>query len=179
ARPVHSYLSVVELGMYEMTGKIHQELLGKGIKPDSDEWRLQVDQKMSEQRERMLNRIFPTIPEDRYFCFYPMNKKRGEEKNWYLTPMEKRQAMMRDHGAIGRKYGGKVTQIITGSIGFDDWEWGVYLFAKDPVVFKKLIYEMRFDEASAAYAEFGPFYVGLQFAASSLPAFLEGETPSL
>ena len=87
--------------------------------------------------------------------------------------------MMLDHGKIGRHYSGQVTQIITGSIGFDDWEWGVDLFADDPLVFKKLIYEMRFDEASAWYAEFGPFYVGLQFSPSELPKYLEGRVPAL
>jgi chlorite dismutase len=93
--------------------------------------------------------------------------------------MESRARMMRDHGVIGRHYAGAVTQIISGSIGFDDWEWGVDLFADDPLVFKKLIYEMRFDEASAWYAEFGPFYVGLQFSAAELPRLLEGDTPAL
>ena len=81
--------------------------------------------------------------------------------------------------AIGRGYAGKVTQVISGSIGYDDWEWGVDLFADDPLVFKKLIYEMRFDEASAKFAEFGPFYTGLQFAAGELPAFLNGKVPSM
>ena len=89
-----------------------------------------------------------------------MNKHRGEAKNWYATPFEERARMMRDHGVIGRGYAGQVNQIISGSIGFDDWEWGVDLFADDPVVFKKLVYEMRFDEASSWYGEFGPFYVG-------------------
>ena len=84
-----------------------------------------------------------------------MNKRRGEDKNWYAVPFEERARMMRDHGVIGRHYAGAVNQIISGSIGFDDWEWGVDLFADDPVVFKKLVYEMRFDEASAWYAEFG------------------------
>ncbi len=87
--------------------------------------------------------------------------------------------MMREHGLIGRQYAGKVNQIISGSIGFDDWEWGVDLFADDPVVFKKLIYEMRFDEASALYAEFGPFYIGLQFSAAELPKLLAGKVPAL
>ena len=86
--------------------------------------------------------------------------------------------MMRDHGVIGRHYAGAVTQIISGSIGFDDWEWGVDLFADDPLVFKKLIYEMRFDEASAWYAEFGPFYIGLQFSPEELPKLLAGEVPA-
>jgi chlorite dismutase len=86
--------------------------------------------------------------------------------------------MMREHGMIGRHYSGRVTQVISGSIGFDDWEWGVDLFAQDPLVFKKLIYEMRFDEASAKFAEFGPFYVGLQFAPPQLAAYLGGRVPA-
>jgi peroxiredoxin len=87
--------------------------------------------------------------------------------------------LMRDHGKIGRHYAGAVTQVISGAIGLDDWEWGVDLFADDPLVFKKLIYEMRFDEASALYADFGPFYVGLQFDAAELPRLLAGEVPAL
>jgi chlorite dismutase len=87
--------------------------------------------------------------------------------------------MMREHGMIGRHYAGRVTQVISGSIGFDDWEWGVDLFAQDPLVFKKLIYEMRFDEASAKFAEFGPFYTGLQFAPGQLASYLDGQVPAL
>jgi chlorite dismutase len=108
-----------------------------------------------------------------------MNKRRGEIHNWYSEPFARRAEMMSEHGKVGREYTGKVTQIISGSIGLDDWEWGVDLFADDPLTFKKLIYEMRFDEASAKFAEFGPFYVGLQFASSELLKFLEGELPSL
>jgi chlorite dismutase len=107
-----------------------------------------------------------------------MDKRRGEIKNWYTVPFEKRAAMMRDHGFIGREYTGQVTQIVSGSTGLDDWEWGVDLFADDPLVFKKLIYDMRFDEASAEYAEFGPFYVGLRFPARELPRLLEGQVPA-
>ena len=128
-------------------------------------------------RKTMEGRLRPDIPARRYVCFYPMDKKRGEEKNWYDAPFAERQRMMQDHGFIGRGYAGRVTQIISGSIGFDDWEWGVDLFADDPVVFKKLIYEMRFDEASALYGLFGPFYMGLQFRAEELGALLEGRTP--
>ena len=108
-----------------------------------------------------------------------MNKHRGEVKNWYAEPFEARAKMMLEHGKIGRHYAGRVTQIISGAIGFDDWEWGVDLFADDPVVFKKLIYEMRFDEASVWYGEFGPFYTGLQFSPSELPKYLEGAVPQL
>ena len=92
--------------------------------------------------------------------FYPMNKKRGEQINWYTLPMDERRGMMRSHGTIGHKYHGIVQQMISGSVGFDDWEWGVTLFTEDPLQFKKLVYEMRFDEVSARFADFGPFYVG-------------------
>jgi chlorite dismutase len=174
-----SYVSIVELGLYEMTGKIHQDLQVRGLKTGSEEFERAFDEEMKTQRERMIGRLYTEIPRRRHVCFYPMNKKRGETKNWYTVPFEKRAAMMREHGFIGRAYAGQVTQVISGSIGFDDWEWGVDLFADDPVVFKKLIYEMRFDEASADYAEFGPFYVGLQFSARHLPDLLEGQTPPL
>jgi peroxiredoxin len=175
--PTTSYVSVVELGMYEMTAKIHRELGGRGLKPGSDEYERAFDEEMKTQRERVMGRLFTDIPRRRYVCFYPMNKRRGEDKNWYRVPFEERAEMMREHGIIGRHYAGNVTQIISGSIGFDDWEWGVDLFADDPLVFKKLIYEMRFDRASAEFAEFGPFYVGLQFDVSDLGALLDGRTP--
>jgi peroxiredoxin len=126
-----------------------------------------------------MSRLFLDMPKGRYVCFYPMNKRRGEALNWYSEAFERRASMMREHGTIGRHYAGKVTQIISSSIGFDDWEWGVDLFADDPVVFKKLIYEMRFDEASAKFAEFGPFYTGMQFASSNLAAFLSGQLAGL
>jgi peroxiredoxin len=174
-----SYVSVVELGMYEMTAQIHGRLRERDLKAGTPEFESAFDAEMEEQRRRVYGRLFQEVPPRRYVCFYPMNKRRGEDKNWYAVPFEERARMMRDHGVIGRHYAGKVTQIISGSIGFDDWEWGVDLFADDPVVFKKLVYEMRFDEASAWYAEFGAFYVGLQFAASELPKYLEGEVPLL
>jgi chlorite dismutase len=107
-----------------------------------------------------------------------MDKKRGDMRNWYQVPIADRQKMMSEHGLIGRRYAGQVTQIISGSVGFDDWEWGVDLFADDPLVFKKLVYEMRFDEASAAYGLFGTFYVGLRFFAAELGTFLAGQTPT-
>jgi len=174
-----SYVSVLELGMYEMTAQIHARLAAKGLKAGSEEFDQAFDAEMEEQRKRVIGRLYPEIPPRRYVCFYPMNKRRGEDKNWYAVPVEQRGRMMRDHGLIGRHYAGAVTQIISGSIGFDDWEWGVDLFADDPLVFKKLIYEMRFDEASALYAEFGPFYTGLQFSPSELPKLLEGQVPAL
>jgi chlorite dismutase len=177
--PTTSFVSMVELAMYEMTTQIHKRLGERGLKTGSDEFEAAFDAELEEQRKRVGARLWIDPPARRHVCFYPMNKRRGEHKNWYLESMEERSRMMLDHGRIGRHYSGQVTQIITGSIGFDDWEWGVDLFADDPLVFKKLIYEMRFDEASAWYAEFGPFYVGLQFSPSELPKYLEGAVPEL
>jgi len=174
-----SYVSIVELGMYEMTAKIHQQLAGRSLKQGSEEFDRAFDEEMNQQKNRVMGRLFPEIPARRHVCFYPMNKRRGESKNWYSVPFERRGEMMLEHGIVGRYYAGRVTQIISGSIGFDDWEWGVDLFADEPLVFKKLIYEMRFDEASAVYAEFGPFYIGLQFSPNNLLTFLEGRTPDL
>ena len=123
-----------------------------------------------------LPRLYPEIPSAKYFCFYPMDRKRAEEKNWYQVPMAERQRMMHEHGMIGRRYADCVRQIITGSIGFDDWEWGVDLFADDPLVFKKLIYEMRFDEVSAVYALFGTFYVACGSTLRALPVYFSSGT---
>ena len=176
--PTTSYVSIVELGLYEMTGKLHQQL-GAKHKPGSDEFEAAFDAEMETQRQRVMSRLFIELPKSRYVCFYPMNKKRDEANNWYSESFERRASMMREHGMIGRTYSGRVTQVISGSIGYDDWEWGVDLFASDPLVFKKLIYEMRFDEASARFAEFGPFYTGLQFTPDQLASYLRGSIPSL
>jgi chlorite dismutase len=104
-----------------------------------------------------------------------MDRKRGEQVNWYTVPFADRQRMMHEHGLIGRRYGDRVKQIISGSIGMDDWEWGVDLFADDPVVFKKLIYEMRFDEVSAVYALFGQFFIGVRLPIEKLGGWLAGK----
>lgn len=157
-----SYLSVVEMGLYESTMKTYTSLAEKGIQPHTPEWNGEIEETLVRQREAMAPRIFPEMPAAKFVCFYPMDRKRGETKNWYQLSMAERQRQMHEHGMIGRRYAGMVKQIITGSIGFDDWEWGVDLFADDPLVFKKLIYEMRFDEVSAVYALFGTFYIGVR-----------------
>ena len=174
-----SYVSIVELGLYDMTAKLHRQLSERGLVPGSDDYNKAFDEEMDRQRQRVMARLFGPIPRARYVCFYPMDKRRGEVHNWYTVDFARRAEMMLEHGKVGREYSGKVTQVISGSIGFDDWEWGVDLFADDPVTFKKLIYEMRFDEASAKYAEFGAFYTGLQFSPSELVKLLEGELPAL
>ncbi|QQK78062.1 heme-dependent peroxidase [Salicibibacter cibarius] len=135
--PAYSYVSVVELGKYMFKGE------GDPLEDPS-----------------IRERIFPILPKWEHICFYPMDKKREGDDNWYMMPAKDRGQLMYGHGMVGRKYAGYVKQVITGSVGFDDWEWGVTLFAHDVLQFKKLVYEMRFDEASARFAEFGPFYVG-------------------
>jgi chlorite dismutase len=170
--PTTSYLSIVELGLYESTSDTYTELARRNLKPHSEEWKREVEAVLERHRKAMAPRLWPEIPGAKYICFYPMDRRRGESKNWYQEPMADRQRMMKEHGLIGRRYAGEVRQIITGSIGFDDWEWGVDLFAEDPLVFKKLIYEMRFDHVSAVYALFGAFYVGLRVPAAGLGEIL-------
>jgi hydrogen peroxide-dependent heme synthase len=172
-----SYVSVVELGLYDSTIRLQGALAQRELAPGSPEWAAEISGTLEQQRKSMHPRLWPEIPRRRYHCFYPMDKKRADGNNWYSLPMAQRGKLMREHGVIGRKYAGEVTQIISGSIGFDNWEWGVDLFADDPVVFKRLIYEMRFDEASALYAVFGPFYISLRFEAFDLQKLMQGKTP--
>ncbi|PZE21319.1 hydrogen peroxide-dependent heme synthase [Paenibacillus xerothermodurans] len=135
--PTYSYVSIVELGSYM-------------AKPGEDPM----------QDPEIVARLKPTLPKAKHVCFYPMNKRREGNDNWYMLSVEERRAFMRNHGMIGRNYAGKIKQIITGSMGLDDWEWGVTLFADDALQFKKIVHEMRFDETSARFGEFGDFYVG-------------------
>lgn len=170
--PTTSYLSIVELGLYESTGKVYGGLANEGVEPHSEPWKNFIADTLDRQRKAMAPRLFPEVPPTSYVCFYPMDRRRGEDKNWYSLPLEQRAALMHEHGLVGRRYAGEVRQIISGSIGLDDWEWGVDLFAEDPLVFKKLIYEMRFDPVSAVYAQFGPFYVGTRCNAERLAQLL-------
>jgi hydrogen peroxide-dependent heme synthase len=172
--PVHSYLSVVELGLYESSAKTYTELAEKGLESHTPEWKSGIQEVIDRQSAAMAPRLFPAIPESKYICFYPMNRKRGEQLNWYTLPLQERQRMMHEHGLIGRRYADEVRQIISASIGLDDHEWGVDLFADDPLAFKKLIYEMRFDEVSAVYALFGTFYVGIRVKLANLHIWLAG-----
>jgi len=174
--PYGSYVSVLELGLYDATAKIHAELTQRELPPQSPEWIAAFDELIRKQAESPYvgPRLWAKIPARRYQCFYPMSKRRGEVQNWYILGYEARAKMMSQHGVVGRTYHGRVTQVISGSVGFDDFEWGVDLYADDPLVFKKLVYEMRFDESSARYAEFGPFHVGIRAAASDLSRIMDG-----
>jgi chlorite dismutase len=126
-------------------------------------------------RNYMLQRLRPSMPDAEHVCFYPMDKRRGPEHNWYDLPFDERAELISGHGDVGREYAGKVTQIITGSMGFDDYEWGVTLFADDPTEIKHLLADMRFDPSSSRFAEFGPFYFGRRFAPEHLSDLLAGE----
>lgn len=177
-----SYVSILELGLYDATGKIHAALQEQNLKPNSQEWIQAFDDLLKEQEKvpHHAGRLWARIPQRRYTCFYPMDKKRGEVVNWFMLPFEERSRLMLEHGKIGRTFHGLVTQVISGSIGYDSFEWGVDLYADDPIVFKKLIYEMRFDEASAKYGHFGEFFSGLQFSLDQLETFLDGnQIPAL
>jgi chlorite dismutase len=177
--PRHSYVSVVELGLYESSRKTYEAAAAKGFAENSPEWNAEIAESLKRSSEAMAPRLFPSIPDTKYLCFYPMDRKRGEQVNWYTVPFAERQRMMHLHGLIGRRYGDRVKQIISGSIGMDDWEWGVDLFAEDPVVFKKLIYEMRFDEVSAVYALFGQFFIGVRLPLEKLDGWLRGSLASV
>ena len=109
-----------------------------------------------------------------WLCFYPMDKRRNVDQNWYTLPVEDRARMMAEHGATGRGYAGRISQIISGSVGFDDWEWAVTLFARDPLDFKALITEMRYDEVTSVYGEFGTFRVGRRVPTADIAAELSG-----
>lgn len=149
--PSYSYFSVIE-----MSGYLAKE-------SDEDPY----------ENPYVKSRLYPEVPKSKYICFYPMDKKRELEDNWYMLPMEERRRLMRDHGMIGRKYAGKVKQFITGSQGLDKYEWAVTLFSDDMLEFKNIIYEMRFDETSARYGVFGDFYVGVHLPAAELPEFFK------
>lgn len=132
---VDSYLSLTELSEYAAT-------LPENMKGD---------------------RLYPSLPPEgkQAWCFYPMSKRRDPGQNWFTTPFERRKELMYEHGTSGRKFAGRLVQLITGSTGIDDYEWGVTLFAQHPDDLKEVVYTMRFDEASAEFAEFGTFYTGM------------------
>jgi len=162
-RPVYSFLSVTEAGLYHASAQLAQEAAARGGAVGDDAHRAAMDARVETERANphVQRRLFPPLPGDLpYVCFYPMSKRRDVGQNWYALPLEERSRLMMAHGMTGRGYAGRVVQVITGAIGFDAWEWGVTLFAADPLVFKKIVTDMRFDEVSAQYAEFGEFFVG-------------------
>jgi hydrogen peroxide-dependent heme synthase len=163
-RPAYTFLSVTEAGMYAAAAKTANEAAARGGVAGDEEYQRTLAARLEAEAAtpHVQKRIYPPAPTDAmpYVCFYPMSKRRAVGQNWYALPMAERSRLMWEHGKTGRKYAGRVFQIITGSVGFDAWEWAVTLFAADPMEFKRIVTEMRFDEASAQYAEFGDFWVG-------------------
>jgi chlorite dismutase len=161
--PEFTYLSMTEKSEYTQKDEDYALELEKteGIARGSGE----SEARLITFRERIQHythdRLYPVLPEWEYYCFYPMSKRRVPGQNWYALDYAKRRELMGGHMRVGRTYSGRVRQLVTGSAGLDDWEWGVSLFAHNPSDIKAIVYEMRFDEASAVYAEFGPFFNGL------------------
>ena len=161
--PVYSFLSVTELGFYHITADAAREAAASGGRVGDAAYNRRVAERVRAEVESpyVKQRLYPTLPQGMpYVCFYPMSKRRDVEQNWYALTLAERSRLMIAHGQTGRRYAGKVVQIITGAIGLSAWEWGVTLFARDPLEFKRIVTDMRFDEVSATYAEFGALYVG-------------------
>jgi chlorite dismutase len=163
--PVYSYLSQTERSEYTTSAEQYaaETLVGeKGLSAGSPEF----DQALKEFNDRMdhylQHRLYPVLPDWPVICFYPMSKRRSGNDNWYSLPYDARRELMAGHARVGRTYSGRILQLITGSTGLDEFEWGVTLLAKDTIDIKSIVYEMRFDEVSARYAEFGDFYIGMQ-----------------
>ncbi|MBV9008213.1 MAG: heme-dependent peroxidase [Verrucomicrobia bacterium] len=162
--PVYSYLSLTEESEYVTTPEQYGEMLERdqNLKRDTAEF----DQAMQTFTERMKHytheRVYPTLPDWPVVCFYNMSKRRADQQNWYALPYDERRKLMQGHASVGREFAGKVRQLITGSTGLDDAEWGVTLFSRDTFQIKKIVYEMRFDPVSAQFADFGEFFIGIQ-----------------
>ena len=160
--PVYSYLSLTEESEYITTDEEYAATLDAETRKD----RTKLEMALAAFRDRMKHyrqeRVYPTLPDWPVVCFYNMTKRRGEHRNWYALPFDERRKLMKGHANVGRQYAGKVKQLITGSTGLDDAEWGVTLFARDTFQIKSIVYEMRFDPVSAEYADFGEFFIGIQ-----------------
>lgn len=156
----YDFVSVAEAALYHAT--VEAQLMSASSPADYD-GRLAELVAAERASPRMLQRLQPVMPPDwRYVCFYPMNRRRSGDDNWYTLPLEDRNRLLNEHGLTGRRYAGRILQIITGSTGLSDWEWGVTLCAKDPLELKRIVAEMRFDGASARYAEFGRTFTGIR-----------------
>jgi hydrogen peroxide-dependent heme synthase len=160
--PVYSYLSLTEESEYITTEAEYVESIDRETKNDSTK----LEAALSSFRDRIKHyrqeRVYPTLPNWPVVSFYNMSKRRAEQRNWYALPYDERRKLMKGHATVGRQYAGKVKQLITGSTGLDDAEWGVTLFARDTFQIKAIVYEMRFDPVSAEYADFGEFFIGIQ-----------------
>jgi len=163
--PVYSYLSLTESSEYTATREqyIAETLVGeKGLAAGTPEFETGLTEFEARMAHYRKYRLYPTLPDWPVICFYPMSKRRSGSDNWYSLDFETRRHLMAGHARVGRTYSGRILQLITGSTGLDEYEWGVTLLAKDTSDVKAIVYEMRFDEVSARYADFGDFYIGMQ-----------------
>ena len=157
--PTYSFVSLTEVSEYVPTVEQYgQRLVAEGEEQGSATYEAKLKAYEAREVKMRKQRLTPEFPPWPATCFYPMNKKRKVGENWFLLDSKERNRQMAEHGRTGMTFGGKVTQLITVGLGFDDWEWGVTLWARNPEFLKDIVYRMRFDEASARYAEFGPFY---------------------
>jgi peroxiredoxin len=157
----YSFVSLTEVSEYVPTvEQFGERLVAEGVAADSPAWNAKVQGYTAREPAMRKARLEPELPPWPNACFYPMNKKRKVGENWFTLPFAERSRLMAEHAKSGMSFGGRVTQLITVSVGLDDWEWGVTLWARRPDFLKEIVYTMRFDEASARYAEFGPFYTG-------------------
>jgi len=168
--PVYSYLSMTELSEYTTTEEqFARELeVNEKLTPGTESFALRMGEWKARMKKYNMDRLYPNMPDWQVFCFYNMSKRRNVGQNWYATDYETRRVLMGGHARTGRKWAGKIRQLITGSTGLDEAEWGVTLFGHDTHDIKGIVYEMRFDEVSAVFAEFGDFYIGLQMPVDAL-----------
>lgn len=160
-QPSYSFVSISEVSEYLPTvEQFAAKLQRDGLDSNSPQFSAKVQAYASREEEMRKQRLWPEFPAWPVMCFYPMNKRRDPGANWFMLPFEKRAELMAEHGKSGMAFAGKVAQLITVAVGLEDWEWGVTLWARNPQYLKDIVYKMRFDEASAQYAEFGPFYTG-------------------
>ncbi len=167
---VYTYLSVTELPEYVTTDEDRKQMLvlQEKLEPGSAAFNKRLEELRARQAEYEQYRLYPEMPDWEVMAFYPMSKRRSAADNWYLLDFATRKKLMSGHARVGRRFAGRVSQLITGSTGIDDWEWGVTLMAHQVDALKEIVYEMRFDEVSARYAEFGPFYVNLRLPPAAL-----------
>ena len=162
--PVYSYLSQTERSEYTPTREQYAAetlVAERGLKPEDPEYAQALEEFDTRTAHYLKHRLYPVLPDWPVLCFYPMSKRRSGADNWYSLPYDQRRTLMAGHARTGRAYAGRILQLITGSTGLDEYEWGVTLLAKDTIDIKSIVYEMRFDEVSARFGEFGDFYIGM------------------